>query len=203
MKDAQNHGKRIRLKRGPESILYLFQAAKKVSASNLSSGESFSASRALIEIWRSRKKKLSAQQVWKSSSLHSYVPKLFSHSSSKDLLPLKNVVVWHLSSPTFSYFCDCLHFLHLCICISILSGNDPFIAFIMHLYVVFITWSKNTYCTVWKCPKQSHFTTFQGKLIFLNFSTKNYWSNFLRHFWWFSNTIAGANEKWRVKVWSS
>ena len=56
MKDAQNHGKRIRLKRGPESILYLFQAAKKVSASNLSSGESFSASRALIEIWRSRKK---------------------------------------------------------------------------------------------------------------------------------------------------
>ena len=108
MKDAQNHGKRIRLKRGPESILYLFQAAKKVSASNLSSGESFSASRALIEIWRSRKKKLSAQQVWKSSSLHSYVPKLFSHSSSKDLLPLKNVVVWHLSSPTFSYFCDCM-----------------------------------------------------------------------------------------------
>ena len=43
-------------KRSPESILYLFQAAKKVSASNLSSGESFSASRALIEIWRSRKK---------------------------------------------------------------------------------------------------------------------------------------------------
>ena len=95
-------------KRSPESILYLFQAAKKVSASNLSSGESFSASRALIEIWRSRKKNLSAQQVWKSSSLHSYVPKLFSHSSSKDLLPLKNVVVWHLSSPTFSYFCDCM-----------------------------------------------------------------------------------------------
>ena len=150
MKDAQNHGKRIRLKRGPESILYLFQAAKKVSASNLSSGESFSASRALIEIWRSRKKNLSAQQVWKSSSLHSYVPKLFSHSSSKDLLPLKNVVVWHLSSPTFSYFCDCLHFLHLCICISILFGNDPFIAFIMHLYVVFITWSKNIYHSVWK-----------------------------------------------------
>ena len=63
-------------KRSPESILYLFQAAKKVSASNLSSGESFSASRALIEIWRSRKKKLSAQQVWK-SSLHSYVTQLF------------------------------------------------------------------------------------------------------------------------------
>ena len=167
MKDAQNHGKRIRLKRGPESILYLFQAAKKVSASNLSSGESFSASRALIEIWRSRKKKLSAQQVWKSSSLHSYVPKLFSHSSSKDLLPLKNVVVWHLSSPTFSYFCDCLlHFLHLCICISILFGNDPFIAFIMHLYVVFITWSKNTYHNVWKYPKKCHFTTLQGQLIF-------------------------------------